>query len=266
VDSATGLNRIIFTKPQVAGIDSFVFYRRPVVGVNYVRAGAIGYAQLSTWLDSASEPQTRSEQYYMTAKNTCGQSAPSDTHRTLLLTINQGWLSADWNLIWNGYEGATHTGYNIYRGGTPNNLSLLTSISANTYNAFIDHNGPNGMVYYKVALADGPICTPGLRTSGGGEGLICSNIASRLDPSAVYTDLALYPNPSDGAGTALVQTNGRDENFSLRITDILGRIVEHREAVANTPLNFGSSFAPGIYLVEAISKEGVRIARRWVKK
>jgi hypothetical protein len=80
------------------------------------------------------------------------------------------------------------------------------------------------------------------------------------------SSLYLFPNPSIGEATALIQTNQPRAAFSLRVTDILGRIQEQHQAGANTPLSFGASLTPGIYLVEATGMDGSHIARRWVKK
>jgi hypothetical protein len=59
VDDATGKNKIIFDKPMVSGIDSFVFYRRPNAGTAYERVGAIAYSAASIWTDQGSDPMAR---------------------------------------------------------------------------------------------------------------------------------------------------------------------------------------------------------------
>jgi hypothetical protein len=154
----------------------------------------------------------------------------------------------------------------LVRGTTANNLSLLAARGANRYNSFTDNSAPTGNVYYRIAIADGPACIPGLRTSAAGtEGSITSNIASNILGDLNQAEMKVFPNPSDGAGTVLIEA-GRPDTYVLRVLDMLGRTVELSSAQPNTEVKIGEVLIPGMYTVEAIAEDGTRMVRIWVKR
>jgi hypothetical protein len=260
VDSASGKNLLIWNKPLSSNIDSFVIYRLPGLGPIYEKIAAKGYSSFSTYLDISSDPAGRAQQYYITAKNDCGETAPSPVHRTMHLTINQGENNHTWNLIWNGYEGFPHNNYSIWRGSTPTSMTLLTTIDAHPYNLLTDYNAPTGTIYYKVSVTDGPGCSPSARTTST-SGWISSNVASNQGE----LDMVIYPSPSAEGAQILVQSTLADEVFRIRVMDITGRTISQKESVNGTPVSFGIDLSPGIYTVQATGASA-SITKKWVKQ
>jgi hypothetical protein len=259
VDSATGKNMLIWNKPLSASIDSFVFYRNTTGP--FERVGAQSYSQFSTWIDNSSEPSTLQHGYYITGKNSCGETSPVTSHLTMHLAISQGQSATTWNLSWNGYEGFPHLTYHIWRGTSPTAMALLRDISARDYNSFTDFSAPAGTVYYMVSVADAPSCNPSARTTADGM-RIRSNNASNINGMAV----AVWPNPATASAQLLVQSKTGNEVYTVRLMDIFGRSVEQFEVLANKEASFGRSAAPGGYMIEIVGSNGQKLISRWVKQ
>jgi hypothetical protein len=61
-----------------------------------------------------------------------------------------------------------------------------------------------------------------------------------------------FPNPSHGPFTLAVQ-GGNNEPVSIRVTDVLGRLVEVRKGISGTgTLTLGASYRPGLYIAEVL--------------
>jgi hypothetical protein len=181
------------------------------------------------------------------------------------LSISKGTGTTTWNLSWNGYEGAPHTSYAIYRGSSPQALSMIAQIEANPYNSYTDKAAPTGTVYYAIGLADGPACTPSLRTTGGQS--ISSNMASNQgegkEPN--WTAIEVYPNPSSAEGTTVLVSNRfGNGRYELVVTDLAGRVLASTAAEADTPTSIAADIEPGIYLIRAVDKSGTKAVARWI--
>jgi hypothetical protein len=60
------------------------------------------------------------------------------------------------------------------------------------------------------------------------------------------------PNPSGNYFTISIKGGG-SEKVRLRVTDMLGRIIEHKENLhVNSTITIGDHYYPGVYIVEAI--------------
>jgi len=61
------------------------------------------------------------------------------------------------------------------------------------------------------------------------------------------------PNPSNSSFTLRIVSGRTSEYVSMRVMDALGRVVETRNNIAaNTQLNIGADYRPGIYIVELV--------------
>jgi hypothetical protein len=181
------------------------------------------------------------------------------------LTISKGQDAATWNLIWNGYEGFEHGSYDIWRGTSAAGMSLLSSVEANSFNSFTDQSAPAGSVYYMVTIADAPSCNPMAKTTAGFT--IASNIATNATalPAANWMDVQLFPNPAAEPGQLVIQSSDPKIDFSIRVSDVSGRMLEEHSARAGIKTIIGVHFAPGIYLVD-VSGNGLRMTRKWIKR
>ncbi len=88
-------------------------------------------AATGTYTDITSNASTKAERYCIAGVLPDGTLTPqSNPHQTLHLTINRGIQDNTWNLLWNNYIGAEVVSYNILRGTTADELTLLTTISS----------------------------------------------------------------------------------------------------------------------------------------
>jgi hypothetical protein len=68
----------------------------------------------------------------------------------------------------------------------------------------------------------------------------------------VKLQLQANPNPSTHQFTLHLR-GGLDKGVDLRVVDALGRVIEARRGVAaNSTLQIGAAYRPGIYIVEAV--------------
>ena len=160
VDSASAHNLVVWEKPIVAGIDSFIVYREMGTN-NYMPIGSVAYDSLSQFVDTANgiNPNVTSYRYKVSILDTCGtESNLSYYHETMHLSINQG-IGGEVNLIWDEYEGFPIVYYYILRDSTANgNWEVLDSVSSNNF-IYTDLNPPVSGVNYVIEVLPPNICT-----------------------------------------------------------------------------------------------------------
>lgn len=252
VDSVTNNIRVVWEKPITIAIDSFYIYRETSVSNVYAQIGARPYDSLSVWLDPIANPAVQAYRYKITALDTCGSETPlSNFHKTIHLTINQGVGNA-WNLIWSNYEGISFGSYNIYRGTSPSNMSLLTTIQSNL-NSYTDLSAPAGNVYYQIEILNPNNCVPtkSMNYSSSKSNIVSTNSSSLNDIEQSY--FMVYPNP---ANDMLTIESGILLNSKFRIIDAIGRTVYNGFLSANKNVLDITSFSKGTYtlIVENIGK------------
>jgi hypothetical protein len=125
------------------------------------------------------------------------------------------------------------------------------------------YNKNTGQVYYDNeggSDANNPVTKVGTNSQVviGGTGVTTANApavptenASTIPNNVQITLQAMaFPNPSRKHFTMLVQGK-HDEPVSIRVSDIMGRIVEERKGIsANGTLTLGAAYRPGIYMAE----------------
>ena len=252
VDSITNNIRVVWEKPITSAIDSFYVYRETSVSNVYAQVGARPYDSLSVWLDPIANPAVQAYRYKITALDTCGSETPlSNFHKTIHLTINQG-VGNTWNLIWSNYEGISFGSYNIYRGTSPSNLSLLTTIQSNL-NSYTDLSAPAGNVYYQIEILNPNNCVPtkSMNYSSSKSNIVNTNSSSIDEISE--SNITVYPNP---ANELLIIESGILLNSKFRIIDAIGRTVYNGFLSSNKNVLDITSFSKGTYtlIVENIGK------------
>lgn len=204
--------------PKTVEVAEYNIYREGATTGDYELVATIPYDSLSLWMDETSRPVTRSYRYRITSIDLCGiESEESEVHKTMHLTINQG-VSNSWNLIWTEYEGATYSGYQIYRGHSADDMELIDEMPADGNTSYTDPNVEQDSVYYQVAIVKDEPCLP---TKG--SNLIFSNIATnnpvgigeieneRLDINIIVVD-----------GRIIVSEAG-DPLSEVKVYDMMGR-------------------------------------------
>jgi hypothetical protein len=151
IDEATGKNRIIWDKYNVnlsSEVTEMLIYKE---GSRYNQFNLIGRAIPGSgeFIDLMSNPQITTSRYLI-AYNTIysAQSNQSVPHRSTHLMLNRG-MANSINLYWTPYEGGIIESYRIYRGETPETLSLLVEIPGSA-NSYTDLMPPEGLFYYAI--------------------------------------------------------------------------------------------------------------------
>jgi hypothetical protein len=260
VDSLTNNIRVVWEEPITTAIDSFLIYKESNVSNVYTQVGSRAYDSLSVWIDPVSNPAVQAYRYKITALDTCGVETPlSDFHKTIHLTINQG-VGGAWNLIWSHYEGISFGSYNIYRGTSSSNITLLTTIQSNL-NSYSDLTPPTGNVYYQVEIVNPNTCTPTKSTNYSSSK---SNIVTNTQGSLIELSeevMRIYPNPTNSKLTIVICNGLIGKEYS--ITDFAGR--ELRRSIFNSiqekiELN---SLSNGVYFIQV---RGTNIQQRIIKQ
>lgn len=107
-------------------------------------------ANAGSFTDVTSDAMQKAERYRITGVMANQEESPASAiHQTVHLTINRGVANGTFNLIWNGYVGASVTGYNILRGQTPATLRQIASVaSSNT--SYTDQTAADSEPYYAI--------------------------------------------------------------------------------------------------------------------
>jgi hypothetical protein len=249
VDSITNLNRIVWEKGLSLAIDSFYIYRETSISNQYELVGAQPYDSLSVWIDPNSNPTVQAYRYKITALDSCGnESLPSNFHKTIHLTINQG-VGNSWNLIWSDYEGINFGSYNIYRGTDPTNISLLTTIQSNL-NSYTDLTPPTGPVYYQIEVVNPNNCDP---TKIMGYDVSRSNIVTNQNngiETKFFKNIIIYPNPTNSEITVEIDQSLIGLNYSL--VDNLGRVVINGQFHSQKEKIVFNELSKGVYFLSII--------------
>jgi hypothetical protein len=265
LDSASNNNRIIWEHPVTTGIDSFYVYKEGAMANVYDKIGATHYLDTAMFIDQNSNPAVQAYRYKVAILDTCGtETALGDLHKTIHLTINQG-VGQTWNLIWSHYEGFTFPSYNIYRGSTPGNMTLLTTIASNL-NSYTDLTPPGGVaVYYQIEIVNPNPCDPILKMTNFNNSL--SNIV--MSDDAGIQDLinngtlSIYPNPTKGE--LIIKTSMIETPFDITILDAQGKIIMSERCDSDLKEMNISSLEAGIYFVR-VNNDSMNKTVRIVKQ
>lgn len=137
------------------------------------------------------------------------ESALSEAHKTMHLTINQGLDNHTWNLIWTEYEGMEYDSYRIFRGTSADNLACVDVIPAGGYTTYTDATAGTGSVYYQIDI-------------------VRSNSQSKGNDPMPKSNIAKHEL---GADEYLVETLGNIitvkgcEHKMVRVFDMAGRLI-----------------------------------------
>jgi hypothetical protein len=251
VDSLTNNIRVVWEEPITTAIDSFYIYKESNVSNVYTQVGSRAYDSLSVWIDPISNPAVQSYRYKITALDTCGVETPvSDFHKTIHLTINQG-VGGAWNLIWSHYEGINFGSYNIYRGTSSSNITLLTTIQSNL-NSYTDLAPPSGAVYYQIEIINPTNCTPTKSTNySSSKSNIATNDLNNIEEFSSEF-ISVYPNPTSSDFTVEITKGLIGEQFT--ITDYSGRILKTGNFDSSKQKIDFSDFSNGVYFIQITSR------------
>jgi len=264
VDSITGHNVVIWNKAVSTAINHYNVYSQGNVGNVFDLIGSVPYSSMSTFIDTGSYPAEQAYMYKLSAVDTCGaESALSSYHETIHLSINQG-MGTTYNLLWNYYVGFTVPSYNIYRGTSPSNMTLIKTL-ASTLNSYTDLTPPAGYVYYQIEAVNPNPCNPTARVRNSSNSSSSrSNIATNNVTLGVHNytnnsvnEIKVYPNPV----TDILQIQTALQIKSIDVLDITGRLIYTTTAKTIDC----SSFASGVYFIKATTSEGA-VVKKFIKE
>jgi hypothetical protein len=194
VDSLIGKNMIVWERPETTVIDSYYIYKESTQAGKYYLIGRMPYSDLSVFIDTNSNPTVKADRYRISIVDTCGiESAPSQVHKTMHLTINKG-INGENNLIWDYYEGFTFSTYKILRGTNPGNMRPIALIQ-NNLTSYSDINPPLGLLFYQVVVVKPDPCYPALFRAQTNSGPYSQSASNLKDYSTIGKDyLSAYPS------------------------------------------------------------------------
>ena len=258
----TGHNLIIWNEPVTTAIDYYNIYGEGTQANVFNLLGSVNYDSLSFFVDTTANPLQQTYRYKISAVDTCGaETAQSSCHQTIHLTINQG-IGNTYNLIWSYYEGFTFSSYNIYRGASPSNMTLLTTIT-NTLNSYTDLTPPAGNVYYQIEALNPNSCSPSKAAYNYSKSNIVTNvpgIINGIDMANVDYNFEIYPNPANETITIDFNAFQNDNSF-IEIYSIDGKLLKSvLIKQKKTEVNI-SSLSSGIYFVKVYSNTSIGIKK-----
>ena len=250
-------NIVIWEKPIATTIDSFYIYKETINNGVYAKIGSTAYDDLSVFIDTLSLPDIQSNKYAISIDDICNlESALSNAHKTMHLSINQG-VGNVWNLIWENYVGFSVSTYNIYRGTSPANLTLIGSVAGGGATQYTDVSAPAGDIFYQIEVVAPSACNPS-KSYNSSRSNIATNTSIGITENINLSDLILiYPNPV--IDKLQIQTDLQIKK--AEITEITGRLL-----YSTTSKSIDcSSLANGFYLISVEVEKGI-IVKRFVKE
>ncbi len=214
VDSVTGKNMIVWDQAQNSGISHYNIYKETTRAGVFNYLASVNHSELSLYVDTVSDPTSRSWRYKISAVDECGnESVKSSMHKTMHLTLNVG-INNEINLIWDDYEGFDFGTYVIYRYTEAAGWDSLDALPS-TLHTYTDKNPTKDTKHYVVAvIKDGDECLgeKGLKSNAGPFSRSLSNLednrlqSTGFKPTDPVNTIKLYPNPTQRPNTCCIRT------------------------------------------------------------
>ncbi len=264
VDSTSTKNEIVWDKPVSGAIEGFGVYRE-VVG-NYNLVGYVDYDSLSRFVDNTNgvNPNITSYRYKISTFDTCGnESALSDYHETIHLTVNQG-AGTNMNLIWDGYEGLSFSYNRILRDSTgTDDWEVVDSVSSSVF-TWTDIDAPTVPSRYIIEIITPNSCLAAKAISYGSTRSNKQSISGGGTPQSIgeNSDLSaikVYPNPTKG--DFWLEMNSDHAQFvSVELIDVTGKIVLKKTMEIQGESKYlleMNNLDPAVYLLKISSDHSV---------
>lgn len=133
--------------------DKVILYKEEGSTDHFVKLAELPLSE-NSFTDPTSNPSVRKSRYRITLGTTYGgESNPSKVHSNVHVMLNKG-LGNAVNIIWTKYEGALIDQYSIWRGTSPDNMTMLTTASGNE-TSYTDFTAPEGEnLYYALSYSN----------------------------------------------------------------------------------------------------------------
>jgi|AntAceMinimDraft_17_1070374.scaffolds.fasta_scaffold00511_11 hypothetical protein len=200
VNNEINKNLIIWEKIPDLGIKSFNIYKMSGIDTFNLIAN-VAFDSSGIFADTSSNPAQHSDTYKISVIDTCDfESDLSPFHKTIYLSITT--LSPEgYELNWDQYSGFDFTQYYIYKGTSPDNLSLIDSVTSDLY-SWTDTSSYSDTIYYQISVLSPDSCSP---DSSAIYDKSVSNIVANISEAIneLYKNLKfnIYPNPFKNSTT-----------------------------------------------------------------
>lgn len=251
-DVTSGKNKIVWEKEATQGISAYNIYRENIQSGSFDFIGSTLYNDSSLFLDQNSNPIQQAYRYNIRYIDTCGnESNMGSTHKTIHLTINQG-VGNSWNLIWTPYEGLSYSSYSVYKGSSPNNMTLLSTLPSNL-TSYTDASSTTQFVYYQIEIEIPNSCIPSKQLYNNSRSNVSTN-----DPN--YTGLnehlnlftSIFPNPTNDA----INISFDGTINQVEILDMQGKIV-YSTLEDQKFISLPKDLSSGFYIISIQTPEGL---------
>lgn len=275
----SGLNLIVWEKTPGKRTSEYVILKENA-STQYVSIGSNQYTDMSTFVDSNSNPAVQPYRYRLALIDSCGfYSDTSDYHATIHLQASQGVAQNEVQLQWTAYEGKQVQTYYIYRWLSPTMRVLVDSVSANvqTYTDIYPVNTTITALLYEIGAK---FIVGGCSPSAGKQATYATSMSNRLDWGAdgglpigteewvnvvLESDLGLFPNPTQGyLNVVLSGAWEQEENVQMKVLDITGRVIAQRQVDHGGEVRFDFRELPsGVYFLHTMTERGRIIVKRF---
>lgn len=275
----SGLNLIVWEKTPGKRTSEYVILKENA-STQYVSIGSNQYTDMSTFVDSNSNPAVQPYRYRLALIDSCGfYSDTSDYHATIHLQASQGVAQNEVQLQWTPYEGKQVQTYYIYRWLSPTMRVLVDSVSANvqTYTDIYPVNTTITALLYEIGAK---FIVGGCSPSAGKQATYAASMSNRLDWGAdgglpigteewvnvvLESDLGLFPNPTQGyLNVVLSGAWEQEENVQMKVLDITGRVIAQRQVNHGGDVRFDFRELPsGVYFLHTMTERGRIIVKRF---
>lgn len=265
VDSVTGKNIVVWEKTPMQRTEQFYIYKESFQAGVYNLIGFVPYDSLSVFVDVNSNPLQQAERYKISTVDSCGtESAKSSDHKTIHLTASVG-TSNENNLVWDGYDGFSFPTYNIWRGPTPNNMSILAQVASTAF-TYSDLTPLVGNNYYKIEAVRTSPCSPTQKSSSYPSSISNSVTLNPLgiDNVSGREKVSVYPNPTQSNITITLGQNHND--VLINVKNVLGAIVASQSYTATNKVQMEINKEAGIYFVEVIVDSNYLVTKQVIKR
>ncbi len=271
VDSTSKKNVIVWEKPVVTNIDSFLVYRN--IATIYTYVGGVAYAALSTFTDNTNgvNPNVQAYKYEIRALDKCGNiSVFSPLHQTIHLQVSVAAPPNSFNLSWNDYLGFPITQYRVMVDSLNNGTwkardsvaygSPLTWTDTRHYPDtvayMIETDHPTGCV---VSIVKGPDpMTSNLNLSKSNINRIRDTTGQSVGEIKNDIILNIYPNPTHGMFVIDLK-NQANNTPSIKVFNVLGEEVKTmNQSIYRNKVTVDLSKQPqGVYYVQISSSNNI---------
>ena len=266
VESDIDKNKVIWEKDISSNIVKYKIYKETSTNV-YSLLGEVMYDSSNVFVDYTSSPSAHGDKYKITTIDTCGYESnisSSMYHKTinLILSVYGTTMGLHWDYYKVEDDGFIPDKYYIYRGSTPNNITLYDSISS----SFNSYNDPNiySVYYYIVGVKKDNPCI--IDTGNGGIGIYVENILSNTQDNTDYFQsinnystnnyLNIYPNPANSFVNIESNKLNLESNTEIKLTDVTGKQIQTNviNKKGNYKINI-DNLSPGTYFIIIKGKE-----------